>query len=150
MLLQLAHADQCKPTAAPNASPLQVRPIDGTAEMSGVAQALYADSRYWLAAWVLAPALCLLPDLTEMCFRRTFRPTAAEVYQEAEWMDQLQTAAAKELGLTHMDVTRGSTAAAENGMAGSTRSGVDSGQQGSPSGANQGEDRGRPCDREAL
>lgn len=47
--------------------------------MNDIAKVVYPSPRYWLAGFLLAPAMSLLLDITIMCFQRTFMPTHAQV-----------------------------------------------------------------------
>lgn len=62
-------------------SALQVAYIDGTADMSAMAERLYASPRFWLAGVLLAPAMSLLLDLALDMYQRTFRPKPYQILQ---------------------------------------------------------------------
>lgn len=55
--------------------------VEAVADMTAVAQGLYSNPVFWLAAIVCAPAMCLLPDLTVMAFKRQLRPSLVTLLQ---------------------------------------------------------------------
>lgn len=55
--------------------------IDGTADMSMIVVRLYASPRYWLAGFLLPPAMSLLLDLVLETFQRTFKPKPYQILQ---------------------------------------------------------------------
>ncbi|KXZ52548.1 hypothetical protein GPECTOR_9g592 [Gonium pectorale] len=76
-----------------------VKAISGVADMSGVALGMMAGARFWLTGVLLAPAMSLLPDITQMTFQRTFAPKLYQVYQEQEWKEELEARLKMQLGL---------------------------------------------------
>lgn len=64
--------------------------IADLADMTGVAMQLFGSPSFWLAAVVLSPGMALLPDLAVLGFQRYFKPTLANLLQEAEVLRSFQ------------------------------------------------------------
>lgn len=72
-------------------------PVDGTADMSDMAQLLYGTPSFWLAGFLLAPAFSLLLDIAVMAFRKHLKPEMHEVLQEWEYEKNVRDQALAEL-----------------------------------------------------
>jgi len=76
-----------------------VAQIDGTAEMNWIVRRLYPSPRFWLAGFLLAPAMGLLADICAMAFQRHLYPKPNQLFQEVEYLEEVRAQAIRELGL---------------------------------------------------